>query len=215
MSDQASKPDGNLPDALRRKLVKSGLAAPVVLATLASKPVLGAAAHNCTISGQVSGNVSGHAQGDCRTLGTAPSGWTSPTASWHPCAYFFDTCPSTTGAGAKLFNATPAGGGLPLFVDAYAKNGTSIPTALELIRGEGRGVVFTPKLLASVELGREAVAALLSALHPVSGYPNYPVPPADVVAIFNSVANTGSYTTEFGQVWSHDQVLNYFKMLHY
>ncbi len=54
----------------RRRLAKVGLATPVVIGTLLSRPVLGAA-HNCTISGQLSGNVSTHTQGDCSELGTS------------------------------------------------------------------------------------------------------------------------------------------------
>lgn len=69
MNDPVSKPSAGQPDALRRKLTKGGLAAPVVLATLASKPVLGAVPWNCTISGQISGNVSGHGENNCDTVG--------------------------------------------------------------------------------------------------------------------------------------------------
>jgi hypothetical protein len=53
----------------RRRLTKGGLAAPIVVGALLSRPVLGAAPHNCTISGQLSGNVSTHTQGDCTLLG--------------------------------------------------------------------------------------------------------------------------------------------------
>jgi hypothetical protein len=56
-------------DEGRRKLTKAGLAAPAVLGTLASRPVLAGVPWKCTISGQVSGNVSGHANESCTTLG--------------------------------------------------------------------------------------------------------------------------------------------------
>jgi hypothetical protein len=59
----------------RRRLAKGGLAAPIVVGTLLSRPVLGAAPHNCTISGQLSGNVSTHEQGICSTLGVSPATW--------------------------------------------------------------------------------------------------------------------------------------------
>lgn len=45
-------------DLSRRRLTKSGLAAPIVLATLASKNALASPAYRCTISGQLSGNTS-------------------------------------------------------------------------------------------------------------------------------------------------------------
>ena len=60
----------------RRRLTRGGLAAPVVLGTLLSRPVLGAAPYNCTISGQMSGNVSSHgAPVACNTLGLSPGYW--------------------------------------------------------------------------------------------------------------------------------------------
>jgi hypothetical protein len=64
-------------DEKRRRLAKGGLAAPIVLGTLLSRPVLGAAPYNCTISGQMSGNVSSH-NGEitsCRSLGVSPGYW--------------------------------------------------------------------------------------------------------------------------------------------
>jgi len=190
------------------------VAAPIVLATLASKPVLGAA-HNCTISGQVSGNVSTHAQGDCTMLGTAPTGWFLP-ASWPQCTYFFTDCSTghPVAADARLFNASPEGGGLPKFVDAYNNSVSSAASVYEVLIGTG----ITPKgpFVASAELGREAVAALLSSLDPTKGYPSYPVSPADVIYMFNSVATAGgTYTPYPGATpWDAVNVLNYFKMLH-
>lgn len=215
MSDSASTPKTEHPDALRRKITKGGLAVPVVLATLTSKQVLGAA-HNCTVSGQVSGNVSTHAQGDCKTLGVSVSGW-SVLSEWYPCSYFFSTCPGASAATAYLFMNTPAKSDWPKFVDAYLKNGTSKPTVVEVMNGTTTrpAVTITPKARASVELGQEAIAALLSSLRATKGYPTYPVSAVDVVEMFNAIASAGVYNTEFGERWYHDDVLNYFKMLHY
>lgn len=67
-------------DEQRRRLSKVGLAAPVVLGTLLSRPVLGATYHNCTISGQMSGNVSTHAQGTCSELGGSLAYWRNSNA---------------------------------------------------------------------------------------------------------------------------------------
>lgn len=214
MTDRSSKPNAGQPDALRRKLAKAGVAAPIVLATLVSKPVLGAATHNCTISGQVSGNVSTHAQGDCKLLGTAATGWVDP-ATWPQCAYFFTACGTghPVASDAKLFSASPDGGGLPQFVDAYNNSVSNAASVYEVLDGTG----ITPKgtFVASAELGREAVAALLSSLD-TSNNPNYPVLPADVIYMFNSVAvGGGTYTPYPGATpWDAISVLNYFKMLH-
>jgi len=199
MSNQASKPSGNLPDALRRKLVKGGLAAPVVLATLASKPVLGAAPWKCTISGQVSGNMSGHESETCSQLGDPPAYWQSNT--WPNCDYFFTGCGIGT-LTARLFKDTPASIGLTTFADAYSGF-----TVMQVLSGSA-----TPSALnATVRLGQETVAALLNAM---THGTNFPLPSADVITIFNSIATTGSYTTEFGEVWNEGDVYNYFHMLH-
>ncbi len=72
MNDPITKPTASQPDALRRRLTKGGLAAPVILSSLVSKPVL-ANAWTCTISGQMSGNVSGHESETCDALGKTHS----------------------------------------------------------------------------------------------------------------------------------------------
>ena len=75
-------------DEKRRSLTKGGLAAPIVLGTLLSRPVLGAAPYNCTISGQMSGNVSSHgAPVDCNTLGLSPGFWKNRSAWPSPYVY--------------------------------------------------------------------------------------------------------------------------------
>lgn len=77
MNTQITKLDGTeRPDPLRRRLTTGGLAIPVVLATLASKPVLGGGvAHHCTCSGKLSGNASSHGVAeDCKT-GKSPDEW--------------------------------------------------------------------------------------------------------------------------------------------
>jgi len=82
MSDRIDAQQGKTPNTLRRKLVKGGLASSVVLATLASKPVLGAVPYNCTISGQLSGNTSSHGVAPCNSLGKSSAEWVaSPYSS--------------------------------------------------------------------------------------------------------------------------------------
>lgn len=79
-NDQNARPQV---DEKRRRLAKGGLAAPIVLGTLLSRPVLGAAPYNCTISGQISGNVSSHGTPvDCGTLGRSPGYWRQPQKDW-------------------------------------------------------------------------------------------------------------------------------------
>lgn len=78
--DQNARPQV---DEKRRRLAKGGLAAPIVLGTLLSRPVLGAVPHNCTISGQISGNISSHGTPvDCGTLGVSPGYWRQDQKDW-------------------------------------------------------------------------------------------------------------------------------------
>ena len=71
-------------DQQRRRLAKGGLAAPVVIGTLLSRPVLGATPWKCTVSGQLSGNVSGHETETCTALGKSHSILTSEYAALAP-----------------------------------------------------------------------------------------------------------------------------------
>lgn len=78
-------------NAARRRLTQAGLAAPVVLATLASKNALATAPYNCTISGQLSGNTSTHGNTvNCNTLGHSPGYWrqTQHCDDWSYSSYF-------------------------------------------------------------------------------------------------------------------------------
>jgi hypothetical protein len=107
----------------RRRLAKGGLAAPVVLATLASKNALAAAPYNCTISGQLSGNTSSHGDPvDCSKLGRSPGFWKEDqkAGEW-PSPYVYGvpeegTCPVPTTTGTR-FNAATALGST--FLDMY------------------------------------------------------------------------------------------------
>ena len=74
-------------DEQRRRLTKGGLAAPVVLGTLLSRPVLGAAPYHCTCSGQMSGNVSSHGNDQPCPIGRSP-GYYKNHESW-PLPYVY------------------------------------------------------------------------------------------------------------------------------
>jgi len=95
-------------DEQRRRLSKGGLVAPIVLGTLLSRPVLGAAPYNCTMSGQMSGNTSSHGDPvDCSTLGLSPGyyknhdAWPAPYVYGGPAA---NQCPVD---GSATQEATP------------------------------------------------------------------------------------------------------------
>lgn len=182
----------------RRRLAKAGLAAPVVVGTLLSRPVLGAAPHNCTISGQLSGNVSTHVQGVCSTLGASPTTWKTKTSS--------------------LVNKDAIFKELG-FVDTYwVQNGNN-----NLIKPSGStndSAATLQQVLANTEstsspplnlpLGRAAVASYLNAIEYA---PNYPLSTAQVVAMFNAVIGGGSYDPT-GVNWNATQVKAYFDSLY-
>jgi hypothetical protein len=67
----------------RRRFTRAGLSVPVVLGTLASKPVLGQSGppYNCTVSGQVSGNLSHPGDAVCSEQGSNATYWSS-TSAW-------------------------------------------------------------------------------------------------------------------------------------
>jgi hypothetical protein len=229
MTKKAPTPPSKQPDALRRKLTKTGLAAPVVLATLASKPVLGAAPHNCTISGQLSGNTSTHAQGTCSTLGKSPTYYGGlPPASWPNAANDFL---NSSGNPRKFLLVPFTFSPTSRFVDAYEKEkltGTNIGAILpasvwDVLKGfavlEADGsqnhtwrLQVRSGYFSDLELGREAIAAYMNAF---SFYPDYPLTPARVVQIFNAVVvNGGGYEVAPGVIWYAADVLNYFRSLH-
>ena len=181
----------------RRRLAKGGLAAPIVVGTLLSRPVLGAAPHNCTISGQLSGNVSTHQQGVCSTLGVPPATWVDKESN------------------LIRKNAQFAAVG---FTDTYwAKNGSNklIPP------GEAPDVKATLQQVlandvqpsnppANIDLGRAAVASYFNA---IEFAPDFPLTGAQVVAMFNATIGGGTYDPT-GVNWNAGQVLAYFQSLY-
>lgn len=250
MIDNVPTPPGKQPNPLRRKLTKTGLVAPVLLASLVSKPVLGAAPHNCTISGQISGNVSTHAQGDCTQLGKAPSHYASLATGQWPSNPLVNDWLTPLGR-PRAFNQTPYSS-MPInFADAFEKQKVSgsgnpsnppfvapFPSAsvrdvlagyVTVITGSAGALTQDSDWLLKVksgyladhalalELGREAIAAYMNAINITDGlsFPKYPVPPQDVVTMFNAVIAGGTYQAIAGaDPWDAQDLLNYFKSLH-
>ncbi|MBI1283120.1 MAG: hypothetical protein GC183_02135 [Thiobacillus sp.] len=199
-NDQDTRP---LIDKQRRRLSKVGLAAPVVLGTLLSRPVLGAAPYNCTISGQMSGNVSSHGEPvSCATLGLSPGYWKEHPNLWSP---FLST---------GLFKS--------VFANAYAFKIRN-PTTTDIAPAGTNGWTPDPTLLHVLQsrgglrpnlnypsLGRAAVASWLNAYH----RPNYPLTQAEVIAMFNAVYNGGNYYVNASVHWDASQVMTYFESLY-
>jgi hypothetical protein len=171
-------------DEQRRRLSKGGLAAPIVLGTLLSRPVLGAAPYNCTISGKLSGNTSSHGKPlPCNTLGRSPGYWgnRAEVKSWGSCK-----------RDAK-FNT--------VFANAYPDK-----TLLQVIQSGG-GMTLMNNHPA---LGRAAVASWLNAYHMT----DFPLTQPQVVAMFNAVYAGGKYQVNASTSWDANLVMTYFESLY-
>lgn len=235
MSDLPHKPNAGQPDALRRRLTKGGLAAPVVLATLASKPVLGAAPHNCTISGQVSGNVSTHEQGVCALLGNNPNYYAAlAPANWPTSAGFLDWTSQFRRYSVDFPDAPKSQ--FTKFRDAFEKVNPAPPNAVTkatvrdvlagcvtllqpatvcatgwILRVRPTGGYLVDNTLA-LDLGRETIAACMNA---IQFAPNFPLSLQEVVYMFNSVImQGGTHNVAPGVNWNATQVRDYFRSLH-
>lgn len=188
-----------LADPTRRRLAQAGLAAPVVLATLASKNALAATPYNCTVSGMLSGNTSSHgAPVPCTSLGVSPGCWKSPHVCGTVSSYNDTRWPS------PYKPTTP-------FTTAFSSypTGYNTKTMLDALRAGGGG---------NIAFARAAIASLLNSL---KFAPNYPLSPQQVKALFNATCNGGTITlsTVFPGItgttaWSMDDVKRYFESLY-
>lgn len=194
---QSSQP---LADPTRRRLTQAGLAAPVVLATLASKNALATTPYNCTVSGQLSGNTSSHGTPvSCTSLGVSPGCWKSRHVCGTVSSYSDTRWPSPykpTTPFSAAFSSYPTGF-------------TSKTTMLDALRAKGGD---------NVAFARAATASLLNSL---AFAPDYPLTPLQVKALFNATCNGGTITlsTVFPGItgttaWDMNDVKRYFESLY-
>lgn len=204
MNHPASKTTSEQPDVLRRRLAKGALALPVVLATLASKPVLGAAPYNCTISGALSGNTSTHGQEvPCSSLGLSPGYWKNHEHDWgiiDPNAAFKTVFANAYWWISQNANAVE-------LCPAQYQNCAPDPTLMQVLKSTAG---MRPNLNYPA-LARAAVASLLNAY---KFAPDYPLTPSQVVAMFNAVYLGGSYQINPTTSWGAGQVMIYFESLY-
>ena len=198
MDKQEKQKTRPLADPTRRRLTQAGLAAPVVLATLAGKNALAATPYNCTVSGMLSGNTSSHGTPvPCTSLGVSPGCWKSP-----------HVCGSPTYAASRW--PAPYTPTTPL-TTAFSSCPTDLNTKsmLDGLRARGGGnVAFT----------RAAIASLLNSLRFA---PDYPLTPVQVQTLFNATCNGGTIalSTVFPGIsgttaWGMSQVKDYFESLY-
>lgn len=204
MNDPVSRPEANKPDLSRRRLAQGGLALPVVLATLASKPVLGAAPYNCTISGALSGNTSSHGQEQtCSSLGRSPGYWKTHETVWPS----IDPNAAFKSVFADAYWWIPQNANAVELCPTQYVNCTPDPTLLQVLNSTAG---MRPNLNYPA-LGRAAVASLLNAYEFA---PDYPLTPSQVIAMFNAVYLGGTYPINPTTSWSASQVMIYFESLY-
>jgi len=204
----------------RRRFARAGLAAPVVLSSLISKPALGTGVpYICTVSGKLSGNMSHPgATENCTVLGNNCQYWRT-TSTWYG-GFVKGALPQASGSSGVTAQSSSSGQdltGTPFstpFLNAFAYDGEKVVVRSEAPAAPSATmlqVLHTTKTTPKYELGREAVAALLNA-HAKAG--KYPLTPQQVVAMFNEVWQTGSYKPKPNVTWSRAQVISYLKSLH-
>jgi hypothetical protein len=188
-------------DQRRRILAKTGLVGPVVVGSLLSRPVLGQAPYNCTLSGQLSGGSTHGREVVCSTLGLPPKDY-QQSSSW----------PAGLDPN-ELFKA--------VFADAYwykynkdhdlvlrdPTRGIAPATLLQVLNTTNTGMNSNNNYPG---LGIAAVASWINA----SSRANYPLSPSDVVEMFNAVYNGGSYQVNSTVSLDAQGVKAYFESLY-
>lgn len=193
----------------RRRLAKGGLAAPVVLSTLASRSVLGNTNYHCTTSGKLSGNTSAHPQ-DLVCNGQSSSHWASTPITIWPSGGGTCSDNGTTwineNNNARQFRNTPKClAGTAEFEDAYVNTNNSNPASV--LRVMAGTVAARSGFYTDIRLGKEAVTAVLNAM----SVPDFPLSAGEVVTMFNDVVNSPSKTqVKPGVYWGPYEVLQYF-----
>lgn len=215
-------------NAGRRRFARAGAAAPVVLGTLASQPVLATGGgatkppYHCTISGQMSGNLSRKPDStDCKTVGRSPGYWKNHAwpAGVKGSLPASGSCTMAQGTSlGTLFSATfrhafsrKTANDKCVIYDmrqrAFNSTASSSASMLEVLNYGGG---LNEKNLKA--LGRSAVASWLNA-HEFGLA--YPLTAVKVVEMFNAVAPTGGkYRVNASTQWDADQVQTYFQSLY-
>lgn len=176
----------------RRRFVAKG-AAPVLLGSLISKPVLGAQ-YICTVSGHTSGNASAHQiQGvDC-SAGETLTYWKDiaawPTAVGLKGGFPDGSCNfNTSNPKGVVFNGFM--GLAPTFYLASSGGVCSVVTASSSVTATMLQVLVSTSTDEVFRLGRAVVVSLLNAAQLGTAYP---VQASRVVEMFNAVKSGGSY----------------------
>lgn len=221
--DAGQRKQEGAPVSVGRRRFAKGVA-PVVLGTLASKPVLGAPLYHCTVSGQVSGNLSRPGlAADC-VIGDSRSTWLLAT-TW-PTAIVKGVLPNKAcnfpgNNKGTAFNGFSANGSLGLVANFYNRN-LSDPNRCEVgtVSSTNAATMYQvlntdPAVAAyNTDLFQLARATVISILNSYKYAPNYPVTAYTVISMFNATYNGNLYTVNASVKWTRAQVLAYLKSLY-
>lgn len=205
-------------DLTRRRLTQGGLAAPVVLATLASKSALAAAPYNCTISGKLSGNTSSHGTDQPCAIGRSPGYWKHPGppvnhtwCTWDPnqafggSSYDGAVLPDTFYWATKPMNPNKKVWVLP---------GASGATQAKLVEVLDSSFVQSN----SGNSGQPYAALARAVIATVQNFcvhaPDYAIRAGEAIQMYVSVYNTGSYEVKPGVFWSAGCCTSYLESLY-
>lgn len=202
-------------DESRRRLTKAGLVAPAVLGVLASRPVLGNSLHHCTPSGNISGFASPNPDAASCNVGNPVSHYADSLNNW-PAEFL------NNNNKPRQFKNSPKGVGLVLFADAYQRKkstGEVTPaTVWDVLKGQpvnangqpiNNMVLEAKSTNVDLELGKQAVAACMNAIQVAA----FPIPPQQVVKMFNGVFQNGKDNVTDTNFWDKAHLTDYFKTL--
>lgn len=199
-------------DLSRRRLAKSGLAAPVVLASLASKNALASVPYRCTISGKLSGGSTHSAtEGTC-DFGSTPSEWAQTNRSSWPTAL------KSLSGNVKSFSEVFSYNGfykLQKQPSGYLGPNVYVPASLGAVAGktgitDGSGTPFADATL--LDFAADAVATIANYWKKA---PDFPLTNSQIVAMFNTTySNITTYPYSPTVDMDRAAVQAYFKFLY-
>ena len=212
----------------RRRFTRGGLAAPVVLGTLASKPILGRAGGlQCTISGNNSINPSvrgGPVQ--CNASGVGPSSWLSNMSWPAPLTrgQLTNNNPDIQASSGTVFDGWILQGASSSYTTSAIFSQTSVTTssttlsnAFKVNSGNAKATMLqvlmpkaVPTAAATNPLGIAVVTSLLNAFSRT----NYPVSASQIIAMFNAVSGGGNYMVGGVTPWNQGRVIQYLQSLY-
>jgi hypothetical protein len=233
VSQPASRTDGRA-SLSRRRFTRAGLSGTVLLGSLASKPVLGAVPHECTISGQISGNLSPPVA-VCAT-GRSPADWlgaeTWPQPFIKDCAVGVPTplAEVVSGSSTLVLNQQTAPGGsaacsvtqtqiasAPVAPTSTGSSFTVTPTTTVTPTSDDRATMLQVlDLMVQGQLGDIALGGILvtSLLNSAEKPDSYPVDIPTIVAMGNAAFAGSLYEVAQGQYWDRIRIIEYLESLY-